>query len=183
MNSRYGRDSRYRRTPTVTRVDHTGRVLPVDDARPRPPTGGRFTHTVDGNDRLDHLGQRYYGKPHKWWAIADANPELSSPLALLGQDPVTALRVVLRDPDPDPWKVLDAVRRLVGVEDAAYHAADAAAGTPATVVVTYNQATVGADRVLAAVRKLSDAATDPEPLGQPVDRVGKPIVVPPEPTP
>jgi len=179
MTARYGRDSRYRRTPTVTRVDHTGRVLPVDDTRPRPPTGGSFTHTVDGNDRLDHLGQRYYGKPHKWWAIADANPEFISPLALLGLDPLTALRVTLRDAGPAPWRVLATLRGLVGVEDAAYDTTT----TPATVTVTYNRATVGADAVLQAVRALSDADDDPAPLGQPADRVGKPIVIPPEPTP
>jgi hypothetical protein len=180
MNPRYGRDSRYRRTPTVTRTDHTGRVLPVDDTRPRPPTPGRFTHTVDGHDRLDHLGQRYYGKPHKWWAIADANPEFASPLALLGLDPVTAVRVTLPapgpPPGPPPWEVLAALRALVGVEDAVYD--DDA--TTATITVTFNRATVGADAVLKAVTK---AAGSPDALSRLADRVGRPVVVPPEPTP
>ena len=172
--TRYGRDSRYRRTPTVTRTDHTGRVLPVDDTRLRPPTPGRFTHTVDGHDRLDHLGQRYYGKPHKWWAIADANPEFASPLALLGLDPVTAVRVTLPAAGP-PSTVLAALRALVGVEDVAYDPAIA----PPTVVVTFNRATIRADAVLAAVR----AAGSPDAVYRPADRVGKPVVVPPEPAP
>jgi hypothetical protein len=173
MNPRYGRDSRYRRTPTVTRTDHTGRVLPVDDARPRPPTGGSFTHTVDGNDRLDHLGQRYYRKPHKWWAIADANPEFASPLALLGLDPVTAVRVTLPAAAP-LWSVLAELHALVGVEDAVLD------GDGAAVTVTFNEATVGADAVLRRVRA---AAGAPDVRISPADRVGKPVVVPPEPTP
>jgi|1186.fasta_scaffold09167_3 hypothetical protein len=173
MNPRYGRDSRYRRTPTVTRTDHTGRVLPVDDARPRPLTGGSFTHTVDGGDRLDHLGQRYYGKPHKWWAIADANPDFASPLALLGLDPVTAVRVTLPAPAPR-WKVLADLHALVGVEDAVLDEDGDA------ITVTFNQVTVGADAVLRTVRA---AAGAPDALSGPADRLGKPVVVPPEPTP
>ena len=173
MTPRYGRDSRYRHTPTVIRTDHTGRVLPVDDARPRPPTGGSFTHLVDGNDRLDHLGQRYYGKPHKWWAIADANPEFASPLALLGLDPVTAVRVMLTPASP-VWKVLEELHALVGVDDAVLDEDGAA------VTVTFNEATVSPDAVLRTVRSAAEA---PGARIGPADRVGKPVVVPPEPTP
>jgi hypothetical protein len=183
MTPRYGRDSRYRRTPTVTRADHTGRMLPVDDARPRPPTGGRFTHTVDGHDRLDHLGQRYYGKPHQWWAIADANPEFTSPLALLGLDPVTAVRITLPGTLPPLWAVLDVLRERAGVEDLVYEAAFDPDGPPSAIVVTYNRATVDADTLVGTVRAHYPAAARLLPLGSAVDRVGQPVVVPPEPGP
>jgi nucleoid-associated protein YgaU len=33
-------------------------------------------HQVTGSDRLDLLAQQYYGDPHLWWEIADANPEI-----------------------------------------------------------------------------------------------------------
>ncbi|MGI5400826.1 LysM peptidoglycan-binding domain-containing protein [Streptomyces sp. CA-135486] len=36
----------------------------------------RAPHTVNSGERLDHLGQRYFGDPGQWWQIADANPVL-----------------------------------------------------------------------------------------------------------
>jgi hypothetical protein len=178
MTDLYGRDSRYRHTPAVTRADHTGRVLPADDTRPRPPTGGTFTHTVEGGDRLDQIGQRYYGKPHKWWAVVDANPEFASPLSLLGLDPVSGLRIGLVDPGVAPWRTLAALRAEPGVEDVSYDDTT----NPPSVVVTYNRATTDADALVDAVRTLETPSDRARPI-RPVDRVGKPIIVPPEPVP
>nr|WP_274913813.1 hypothetical protein [Streptomyces sp. WZ-12] len=34
------------------------------------------THVVGAGERVDQLGQRYFGDPGQWWRIADANPVL-----------------------------------------------------------------------------------------------------------
>jgi len=181
MSGAYGRDSRYRRTPTVVRVDHTGRTLPVDDTRDRPPAPGTFTHIVEGGDRLDHLGERYYDKPHKWWPIADANPGYASPLALLGLDPIAAVRLSLHGPEKDRWQVFAKLRAAVGVEDVAYEAT----AVPATVVITYNRASTDITTLLTTLQQAEgEPPEDAEPrVVQPIGRAGKPVVVPPEPAP
>ena len=33
-------------------------------------------HVVSSGERVDQLGQRYFGDPGQWWRIADANPVL-----------------------------------------------------------------------------------------------------------
>lgn len=76
----YPRTSRYHdaeigvhRLPDGTEVRYTKRrLLPplitaADETAP---------HTVNSGERLDHLGQRYFGDPGQWWQIADANPVL-----------------------------------------------------------------------------------------------------------
>jgi hypothetical protein len=178
MTAPYGRDSRYRRTPTVTRVDHTGRTLQVDDVRLRPSTAGRFTHTVDGGDRLDALGQRYYDKPHKWWPIADANPDFASPLALLGLDSIVGVRVALEDLGDRLWRLLAQLRDQTGVEDVMYDDTT----VPATVTVLYNRATTDADALVDVVVGFSADPLAPRD-SRLLSRAGKPIVVPPETTP
>jgi hypothetical protein len=179
MTAPYGRDSRYRRTPVVTRVDHTGRTLQVDDIRIRPATPGRFDHTVDGADRLDALGQRYYDKPHKWWPIADANPEFASPLALLGLDAIVGVRVSIGDLGDELWHLLAQLRDQHGVEDVTYD--DTA--LPWSVTIVYNRATTDADTLVDLVMRFRAAGPHESRDFQLLSRAGKPVVVPPETAP
>lgn len=173
MSAGYGRGSRYREVAVVRRIDHEGRVLQVDDLRLRRPLPGTFRHNVEAGDRLDHLAERYYGDPGRWWPIADANPDFTSPLALLGHDPVTTVRLVLaRGADARPLgELLAALRSHAGVEDVRYGADD-----PESVTVRFNRATTGADALVALLARLHVGTGTPEVLG----RVGRPLVVPPE---
>jgi hypothetical protein len=172
MTDRYGRDSRYRDQPVVVRTDHTGRTLQVDELRLRRPRPGSFQHPVSDGDRLDQLGHRYYANPRRWYLIADANPEFASPLALLGQEAVRGLRLALRGTaDAGPtWELLAALRAHPGVEDVDYDPEAEA------VTVRYNRNTTGAGAVVAVVRGCGFEVDTP----QPVDRLGRPVVVPPE---
>ena len=54
------------------------------DGKPRevlkflPPLSFTFdyiNYTVRQGDRIDVLGQRFYGDPELWWAIAQVNPQ------------------------------------------------------------------------------------------------------------
>ncbi|MEU9112628.1 hypothetical protein AB0D04_12705 [Streptomyces sp. NPDC048483] len=48
------------------------RLLPaLDDAAEET-----VPHTVSAGERVDQLGQRYFGDPGQWWQIADVNPVL-----------------------------------------------------------------------------------------------------------
>jgi nucleoid-associated protein YgaU len=49
----------------------THAVLPI---RFIPAIEGWFRHTVVQGDRLDLLAATYYGRPERFWLIADANP-------------------------------------------------------------------------------------------------------------
>ncbi len=178
----HARGSRYRRTPDVSRQDPSGRTLLVTDLRLRQPVPGSFQHTVESNDRLDQLAQRYYGKPRKWWRIGDANPQFASPLALLGHDPIRVARLVVQGGSPNPlWcKLLGSLRAMPGVEDVGFaiepHIVGAAVVDAAVVTVRFNQATTASDEFV-AVAWAAGLSTGPL---QTVDQVGKPITIPPE---
>jgi len=43
---------------------------------PTSPRQGSIIHTLVGNERLDELARRYYGREDLWWRIADANPNV-----------------------------------------------------------------------------------------------------------
>jgi phage tail protein X len=68
--------SRYRDLPTVTVDDRVSLAQrpPVND--PLPPDS--IIHTIVGDETLDLLAFRYYGREDLWWRIADANPWLNS---------------------------------------------------------------------------------------------------------
>jgi hypothetical protein len=178
----YARDSRYRQVPEVSRLDPSGRTLLVTDLRLRTPTEGTFQHTVDANDRLDQLAQRYYRKPRKWWRICDANPEFLSPLALLGQDVITAARLELVSSSASPqwWKLLAALRAQPGVEDVRFalerRILGGAAAEAGVVVVAFNRLNTTAEALAEAAR----AVGFPTGAAQSVRRLGKPITIPPE---
>ena len=183
MSAVYTRDSRYRQVDEVARVDAAGRELVVTDLRRRPQRAGTFQHTVEDGDRLDHLGHRYYRRSRLWWRIGDANPELLSPLRLLGHDPLRRLRFVVQgDPAPaQPWSAaLRVLARHAGVERVTF-AVEERPQRPIPLVVgvltvELNALTTSEDELAAL---LADEGFEAGPAEQ-VGRVGKPIVVPPQ---
>src|SRR5205814_1442147 len=116
----FSKTSRYWAVPDITVPDSRGRVLPAKDIRLLPAVTGIFAHLVSQGDRLDRLASAYYGQPLDWWHISDANPGILSPLALLGDEPVTTIRlpVTVASGIP-PWAdLLRELRALPGVERA-----------------------------------------------------------------
>lgn len=149
------RDSRYRSQDEVLRSDASGRDLVTTGLRRPPDREGALRHLVEEGDRLDHLGQRYYRRPHRWWEICDANPQALSPLRLLGQDPVSTLRILVleaRPPDPPlAWHaVVQDLRDRAGVEQVAVETQDVP--EPAGLItVRFNHLSVAATALIDAV--------------------------------
>jgi hypothetical protein len=112
--------SRYRRLSDVVTVDRDGRAQRSKGLRLLPRVEGRFLHTVQHGDRLDHLAFKYYEQSRNWWHIVDANPAFLSPLALLGDGPSVTIEAPIGwDGSSPPWsELLRALRSLVGVEAA-----------------------------------------------------------------
>jgi hypothetical protein len=179
----YARHSRYRPVPEVSRRDPSGRTLLVTGLRPRSPVAGRVRHTVESNDRLDHLAHRYYGKSGMWWRINDANPEFASPLGLLGQDPIVVARLAVPPDGPSrpPWsRLVQVLRAQVGVEHVRF-ALEARVLGGTTVLagvatVTFNRLTVTAGALAAAAAAAGFPSAPPQLVG----RVGKPLTIPPQ---
>ncbi|MEO8258892.1 MAG: hypothetical protein ABI868_16215 [Acidobacteriota bacterium] len=188
----FSRSSRYRALPDIVATDAQGRTLVSKTLRPLPPVSGTVGHTVEGVDRLDHLAYKYYQQPYKWWRLADANPEVLSPPALLGKEPIVTDRFRLEfDGAQPPWAAL--VQNLTaqtGVEEAAVvedvrlvPARRTVSGQIVTlhieeferaVLVTYNRLNAS-DQVLAAIITASGFTVRPaERLG----RVGRQIIIP-----
>jgi hypothetical protein len=112
--------SRYRDVPLVVVPDAQGRLLASRDLRLLPDVTGTFTHTVVQGDRLDRLATAYYRQPLVWWHICDANPDVLSPLALVGAEPVATLTFpVTISGVPDWADLLAALADAPGVEDVA----------------------------------------------------------------
>lgn len=119
--------SRYREPPVALAPDARGRTPATVPLRVRADTTGSFRHVVAEGERLDHIAYQYYEEPTDWWQFCDANPEFLSPLALLGQEPISTVRLPLRaDTHAAPtalpdWatvkSTLAADSTLAGVED------------------------------------------------------------------
>jgi hypothetical protein len=168
----HSRDSRYRHVEEMLRTDALGRELMVTDLRRRPVRGGPYRHTVIDGDRLDHLGQRYYRRPHRWWEICDGNPAELSPLGLIGQEPLRTVRITA-ETDGTAWHaVLADLRALPGVEGAVLETD----GRLAVLTVRFNELSVAATTLAGVVAGHGlepGLAVSPTP-------VGAPIVVPPQ---
>jgi hypothetical protein len=170
------RQSRYRTVPPVTAPDPQGRRLPAGGLRALPDVAGTVRHRVSAGDRLDQLAQTYYGRPEQWWHICDANPEVLSPLELVGAEPVTTTDFpVVVNAELPPWAEL--VRQLmacIGVEGVSVLEPPLSRG-PCVVQVRHN-------RVTAPARLISDRlAQAPFGLaGPPVEhgRIGEPVTIP-----
>jgi hypothetical protein len=184
--------SRYYSLPDIVTTDASGRTLASKTLRTLPHVSGTVRHTVEHGERLDHLAFRYYRQPRKWWRVLDANPELRSPHALLGKEPVVTDRfaVTFNSPQP-PWPAL--VQRLmqtVGVEEVRLSEEIAQVSEERTIggrkltvqveraepaiLVTYNQLNVSANDLMRLVTDAGFAARPPERLGI----VGRQIVIP-----
>lgn len=115
------RSSRYSDTPEIVAVDARGHRATSLETRLLPTVAGRFLHTLEAGDRLDHLATKYYRQPRLWWRIADANPstELASPLALVGAEPTEAWSFPLGTgpaATAPPWHELSSrLREIPGV--------------------------------------------------------------------
>jgi phage tail protein X len=116
----FSKTSRYWSVPDITVPDSLGRVLPAKDIRLLPTVTGTFQHLVSQGDRLDQLAYTYYGQPLEWWHISDANPGILSPLALLGDEPVTTIRlpVTVASGTPSWAGLLRGLGAVAGVEQA-----------------------------------------------------------------
>lgn len=114
----FSKVSRYRKVIQLVATDRKGRRLKSTAFRLLPEVTGRFRHTVEEMDRLDHLGYKYYKQPRKWWRICDANPEFLSPLALLGKEPLITEHFPIAVQAPAaPWHVLlKTLGETVGIE-------------------------------------------------------------------
>ena len=71
-----GRRSRYARTPTIERITADGEKRVLVDLREVPAPIAHHVHVVVPGERLDHLAQRYYRDPGRYWRIADASDEV-----------------------------------------------------------------------------------------------------------
>ena len=112
--------SRYSKLTSVVTENKFGISVRSVGVRRLPETQGRFQHTVDSADRLDHLGYKYYDRTLQWWRICDANKSFLSPLQLLGKDARREALVTIKITHPQPlWQTyLAAIKALDGVIDA-----------------------------------------------------------------
>ncbi len=186
--------SRYRKLPEVTVIDSRGRRFNAKALRLLPQVSGRFAHTVTTLDRLDHLAHQYYKQPRKWWRICDANPEVMSPQALLGKEPVITQRfplTVKEDKLSPPWAELcQQLLQQVGVEDIQIleeiqlvKKAVTEGGKPViidtedyqrAVLITYNQLNVDSQQLIDLIEQAGFKSQPPETLS----RIGQSITIP-----
>lgn len=94
--------SRYYRLDDVAFPGRDGIERRSRALRRTPGVAGQFLHTLEANDRLDHLAYKYYRQSLHWWRICDANPEFADPLALLGKTPAAEIRLELKWSDGAP---------------------------------------------------------------------------------
>jgi hypothetical protein len=189
----FSKTSRYWAVPDITVPDSRGRVLPAKDIRLLPAVSGTFQHRVSQGDRLDQLAFTYYGQPLDWWHISDANPGILSPLALLGDEPVTTTRlpVTVTTGTPSWADLLHGLRALAGVEQAEIEdevqyvaQSQQVDGKPvtvtverlvSTVLVTFNSLVTPPG----AIDGVITAAGFKPGTGEQVSQVGQQIIIPP----
>jgi len=192
----FSRSSRYSRLPdTVDESRADGRTVTAKSLRPLPDTPATFQHTIAEGDRLDNLANRYYQQPQKWWRICDANPEILSPLDLLGRGALRTVRIPLdvaaagesaradlaaglgAEPGVERFwfeEVAEVVTRVVPGDDGPLTVGDERRRL--AVVVSYNRLVVVAARLVELASAAGLSPRQPEALG----RVGKRIAVPPD---
>jgi len=68
--------SRYTNVGDLTLKTGDGREIKYKKTRLIPRTEAQAGHLVHQGERLDHIAQRYYRDPERFWRIADANQVL-----------------------------------------------------------------------------------------------------------
>lgn len=92
----FSKRSRYYRLKDTAHPDRSGIERNCKSLRKLPEVSGQFLHTLEASDRLDHLAYKYYRQSLHWWRICDANPQFTTPLALLDKTPDTEIKLILR---------------------------------------------------------------------------------------
>jgi hypothetical protein len=192
----FSKISRYRKLDDVVVSDSSGRLAASKALRLIPEVDGEFLHTVEENDRLDHLAFKYYKQPRKWWRICDANPDFPFPPALLGKDTLVVERFpVLIDTDDDEplWsEVLADLNAIAGVEQVRVIKEELALVERAqtigpdtvtlivpkygyTIIVHYNGMNLSSTFLVSRMVSLNLEVGPPERVG----RIGKTLIIPP----
>ena len=65
--------SRYEKVGEQKLTDDKGRQLRYKEIRFIPETKPQMAHAVLQGERLDHIAQRHYHDPERFWRICDAN--------------------------------------------------------------------------------------------------------------
>lgn len=192
----FSKISRYRKLADEVTIDSRGRELVSKNLRLLPEVPGKFRHTVEEVDRLDHLGYKYYKQSRNWWRICDANPEFLSPQALLGKEPVVTRRFSIEynnvEEEPAWAELLGQLRETIGVEDVQVEEEIELVSEEQklegvivevnveqfnrAVVITYNEMIIGVEELNDVIDDTGFEVIAVENIG----RVGKKIVVPPQ---
>ncbi len=190
------KNSRYRKEPSEVTLDVKGRRFKSVCLRLNPDASGRFLHTIEEGDRLDHLAYKYYRAPKKWWQIVDANPEFLSPIDLLDKGVMHTVRIPLTYDDGDtapPWSDLSGqLSSLTGIDDFRFEEAvqlaeesQEVAGEIISVaeesyeraaLIIYNSLNVDVNDLLSAVENAGFTAGQAQSIG----RIGKQVVIQPD---
>jgi len=65
--------SRYTDVEESTLTDSQGRIISYIKVRFIPETTARLGHMVTQGERPDHIADRYYRDPERFWRLCDAN--------------------------------------------------------------------------------------------------------------
>ena len=65
--------SRYTDVEESTLTDSQGRIISYKKVRFIPETTARLGHMVTQGERPDHIADRYYRDPERFWRLCDAN--------------------------------------------------------------------------------------------------------------
>jgi hypothetical protein len=195
-NKMFSKISRYKKLEDVVVGDSDGKLAASKALRLIPKVDGEFLHTVEENDRLDHLAYKYYKQPRKWWRICDANPTYPFPSALLGKDTMVVEHfpiIIDKEEDEPLWsEVLADLNALVGVEQVRVVKEEVAlverietVGSETvtlivpryryTVIVRYNSMNLDSTQLVNSMVSLDLVVGPPERVG----RIGKTLVIPP----
>ena len=88
--------SRYAAVDTLEITDVKDRVVRYKHVRLIPEPPASMAHRVNQGERLDHIAERYFRDPERFWRICDANNTMN-PADLIAE-PGCTLRVSLPYP-------------------------------------------------------------------------------------
>lgn len=200
----FSKISRYRKLQDIVTTDAEGHRIESKDLRMSPEVSGIFSHTIEENDRLDHLAYKYFKQPRKWWRICDANPEFMSPNALLGKDTITTTHIPLNFTETTaepPWAELHhGISQMVGVmdikiveeqflieEEQVVNSTTVTVHVPRytrALEIIHNTINVSSGSLIETITMILTTAgfTNDVEVGQPqaIGRTGKKIIIPPD---